>query len=355
MKKNKNKYMWSKSAVLFKQLKPLRIIKINLPNLKKGQVLVKIKYSGVCGSQIIEQKGGRPYTKKYLPHMLGHEASGIVIKVGPNVKKVKSNDKVILSWISGKGCNSGGIKLKYRNTKVNGGPLTTFNSYSIVSENKVFKKPTFLSMKNAALYGCAIPTGAGMILNQLKRRSKNELIFLFGLGGVGLASYLALKSLGYKKITIVEKKITTYKAKIIKKLKLNFIQNNQKNFVKKFNDLKMDKKTVFIDTSGDISVLQFCINQSKPKDTILFASHPMDQKKIFIKPLDFINGKKIIGSRGGNCKQDEDIMKISKFFKKNKINYNLFHSNKIYNLEKINKAFKDLINGNIIRPIIKLN
>ena len=345
----------SKSAVLFKNFKPLKILNLVLPNLKRGQVLVKINFTGICGSQIIEQKGGRPYTNKYLPHMLGHEASGTVINLGPGVKKVKVNDKVILSWISGIGIDSGGIKLNHKNQKINGGPLTTFNNYSIVSENKVFKKPNYLTMKNAALFGCVIPSGAGMVLNLLKNKSKKRTIFLFGLGGVGLAAYLALKNLGYRKIYVIEKKISKYKINIIKKLKIKYIDNNKKkNFENYFKKLNKDKKSIFIDTSGDISILQFCIDKSTMENIILFASHPMDQKKLSIKPIDLINGKKIIGSRGGNCKQDRDIKKISKFFQKKKINYKLFYGTKNYKLEQINTAFSDLTKGNVIRPIIKL-
>ena len=68
-----------KSAVLFKLNSSLKILDIKIPKLKKNQVLVKIFYSAICRSQIMEIFSGRN-NKKYLPHMLGHEASGIVIK-----------------------------------------------------------------------------------------------------------------------------------------------------------------------------------------------------------------------------------------------------------------------------------
>lgn len=345
----------SKSAILFKKDTPLKLINLSLPTLKRGQVLVKVSYTGVCGSQLIEQKGGRPYTDKYLPHMLGHEASGIVLDIGPGVKKVKKMDKVILSWIHGKGIDSGGLKINHKGNKINGGPLTTFNTHSIVSENRVFKKPTYLTMRDAALYGCVIPTGAGMILNQLKEKKKDRVVFLFGLGGVGLAAYLTLYNLGYKKLFVIEKNISSCKMNIIKKLKINLIQNKDwQKFKKNFKNKYKDKKSIFIDTTGDINILQFCVDQMSLSGIFLFASHPMDQKKLFIKPIDILNEKKIIGSRGGKCNQDIDIKKISMFFKTNKISYKIFHDNKNYKLSQINSAFRDLKKGNVIRPIIKL-
>ena len=82
------------AAVLFDINKPLKICELEIPKLKEGQVLVKIFYSGVCRSQLMEARGGRG-EDPWLPHLLGHEASGEVVEIGPNVNKVKISDKVI--------------------------------------------------------------------------------------------------------------------------------------------------------------------------------------------------------------------------------------------------------------------
>ena len=73
--------MFAKAAVLFKTNQPLRVVNIKIPKLKKGQVLVKIYYSGICGSQIMEIEGKRG-KDKYIPHTLGHEATGRVMDKG---------------------------------------------------------------------------------------------------------------------------------------------------------------------------------------------------------------------------------------------------------------------------------
>ena len=87
------------AAVLEKFNKKLKIIKnIQIPKLLSKQVLIKIKNTAICGSQIHEIRGHRN-TKKFLPHVLGHEATGFVADVGKSVYKFKKNDKVILSWI----------------------------------------------------------------------------------------------------------------------------------------------------------------------------------------------------------------------------------------------------------------
>ena len=93
------------AAVLFKTNSKLKLINLKVPKLQTGQVLVKIFYSGICKSQIMEIFGGRE-NKKWLPHLLGHEASGKVVQVGNNVKKVKPNDDVILTWIKSNKINT---------------------------------------------------------------------------------------------------------------------------------------------------------------------------------------------------------------------------------------------------------
>ena len=87
-----------KAAILEKIKRNLKIKKLKLKNPEKNQILIKLKYSGVCRSQIMEIDGKRE-NKKWLPHMLGHEGTGIIIKLGPNVKNFKIGDRVFLSWI----------------------------------------------------------------------------------------------------------------------------------------------------------------------------------------------------------------------------------------------------------------
>ena len=158
-----------KAAVLEKIKKPLKIKKIIMPEIKKHQVLVKLKYSGICKSQLMEIDGHRE-NKKFIPHMLGHEGCGTVIKIGKGVKKVKKGDKVILSWIKSSGSSSKGGSIKCGKSNVSYGPITTFSDYSIVSENKIVKKPSYINWKIATLFGCALSTGAGIVIKQCRIR-----------------------------------------------------------------------------------------------------------------------------------------------------------------------------------------
>ena len=91
-----------KAAVLVKSQKPLKIENLELPELSFGQVHVKLKYSGICGAQINEIDAVKG-PDKFLPHLLGHEGSGIVVKVGEGVTTVEEGDHVVLHWRPSKG------------------------------------------------------------------------------------------------------------------------------------------------------------------------------------------------------------------------------------------------------------
>lgn len=92
--------MKTEAAILVETDQPLKIVELDTPELKAGQVLVKILYSGICHTQLLEARGYRG-EDKFLPHCLGHEGVGVVTEIGPGVRKVRTDDNVILSWIKG--------------------------------------------------------------------------------------------------------------------------------------------------------------------------------------------------------------------------------------------------------------
>ena len=92
------------AAVLEEAGRPLVLAELDVPELKPGQVLIEVAYSGVCHTQLLECKGLRG-ADPYLPHCLGHEASGVVKEIGAGVTKCRPGDHVVLSWIKASGAN----------------------------------------------------------------------------------------------------------------------------------------------------------------------------------------------------------------------------------------------------------
>jgi len=153
------------AAILVEQRKPLVVDEIELPStLEVGQVLVKVHYSGICGSQLGEIDGAKG-EDKFLPHLLGHEASGTVLETGPGVKHVKTGDTVVLHWRKSLGIEGSPPNYLWRGKKLNAGWIATFNEYAIVAENRLTPIPADSDLEVAALFGCAVTTGFGVVVN----------------------------------------------------------------------------------------------------------------------------------------------------------------------------------------------
>ena len=331
-----------KAAILTKSKKIELQDFLEPKELRDDQVLVKINYTGICGSQIMEYLGNRG-KDKFLPHAFGHEATGRVLAIGKKVRKVSVKDEVILSWIKGKGLDYGGFKLiNTKNQKINFGPISTFSSLAIVSENRVFLKPIKMSKVEAVMYGCATPTGAGIVINQLKELKKKHKICLIGVGGVGMAALLALKKKRCE-IFIIEK--NKNKQNFLKKFNIKIIKGKNINNYKNYFDF-------CIETSGTVNMIEHGFDLINKTGKLIFASHPKNFKNITINPHDLISGKKIYGSWGGDCNLDVDIHKIFNYFNKRNT-FSTYGKISFFKLSDINKAFKKVISGQINRVIIK--
>ena len=332
------------AAVLFKTKSKLKLVNLEIPKLSKGQVLVKLSYSGICRSQIMEISGQRG-KDKWLPHLLGHEAVGHVISIGKNVKKVKKNDNVILSWIKGKGIEAKGAVYKYQDININSGPITTFSKYTIVSENRVYKINKTQNKKLSVLCGCALPTGYGMAHNELKIKTNDKRsILVFGLGGIGLSTLMALKEKNVKDVTVIDKSI--FKLNFAKQLGYNTYSNTE----------KLDKKfDIAIESAGKVSTIEKAFSLIKTnKGKLVFASHPKKNQKISIDPHELISGKSIKGSWGGGFNLDKNLNILLNNIKKLNKYYDQILP-KVYKLQEINEAIKDIKNNNVFRAIIKFD
>lgn len=338
-----------KSAVLFKLNSKLRIVSLEIPKLKRNQVLVKIKYSAICRSQIMEIFSGRN-NKKYLPHLLGHEGSGEVVKKAPGAK-FKIGDNVILTWIKSDLDESENPEFRFKKKKINSGKVTTFSNYAIVSQDRLIKKPRDISFKNSVLLGCCFMTGPGMVFNETKPK-KNAKVILIGLGAVGLGVLLALKQKKVKSIIIIEK--NKKKIQLAKKLGVKLIlkEINMKSQNKILNFFR-SRADICYDTAGEIQTLEKSINLIKNNGLVHFASHPDERLFMKIKPYNFILGKRITGSWAGGAVPKRDVKVFSKIINNNKKLINDLLA-KEYKLDDINLAIRDYKKGNVFRPIIRM-
>ena len=313
-----------KAAILVEQRMPLVIDEVELPQaLEVGQVLVKIHYSGICGSQLGEIDGAKG-EDKFLPHLLGHEASATVMATGPGVKHVKSGDTVVLHWRKGLGIEGAPPNYTWRGNKLNAGWIATFNEYAIVAENRMTAIPSDSNLQVAALFGCAVTTGFGVIENNAKVRI-GESVVVFGAGGVGLNIVQAANLVGAYPVIAVD--LFDNRLALAKEMGATHLINS------KTQDAKAEIEKIvgpgkldqFIDNTGQPAIIEMGYRITKPQGKVTLVGVPRKGNDIHIYSLPLHFGKLISGSQGGEAEPHEDIPRY----------HNLFNAGRIKLLELI--------------------
>lgn len=342
--------MKTSAAILIEQNKPLIIDQVSLPSLQPGQVLVEMKYSGICHTQLLECKGKKG-ADPYLPHLLGHEGSGIALEVGENVKKVKKGDHVICSWMKGSGENIFSTIYDWNGKKVNAGAITTFQKHAIISENRITKIPESFPLKEAALIGCAAATGVGVIFNTLKPHPGDSIV-IFGCGGIGLCAIRGASIAGCLPIIAVD--INNNKKEAAMQMgATHFLDSSKEGFQEELKTLGPIDYAV--EASGNTMAMDQALASVRNQGgTAVIVGNASHEKRLAINPLQFNLGKKLLGTWGGDNQPDLHFPKYCKMVDHKLLDLS-FLMNRSYSLEQINEALEDLSEGKVLRPYIDMS
>jgi len=340
-----------KAVILVESKKPLIVDNVQLPsNLEFGQVLVRVCYSGICGAQINEIDAVKG-PDKFLPHLLGHEGSGIVEGVGKGVTRVKVGDKVVLHWRPSQGVQSSTASYVWNEKKVNAGWVTTFNEKSIVSENRVTPIPQDFDLRTAALFGCAVTSAFGAVNNDANLKI-GQSVLIFGIGGMGLnIAYAASLVSAYP---IIGVDLHKEKIELGKKFGLTHglivNSNGLENQIKKILNNK-DPEVVF-ETTGNSKVMEKAYEITPGDGKTIFVGVPDNKISIYSLPLAFNKILKV--SHGGDSEPDKEIPRYVNLVNNGKINFDNLITHE-FNLDKINDAISLFRTGLAGRIIIKIN
>jgi len=345
--------MKTKAAVLCEIGKPLVIEELQIPELQHGQVLVKVLYSGVCHSQLNEIKGLKG-EDKYLPHTLGHEGSGIVKTVGPGVRKVKPGDHVVLTWIKGDGLDApSAIYRRSNGSVVNSGAISTFMEYAIISENRLVAIPKEMPLREASLLGCAVPTGAGIVMNTTQVKADSS-VAVFGVGGIGLSAVMA--SILMKANMIIAIDVFEHKLEQARQLGATHIVNAcQQDPLATILEITGGRGVDYaIEAAGQCETMEAAFQIVRDKGGLCVIAGNLPQKqRISINPFDLIKGKRIIGTWGGETHPDRDIPLYVDLYLSGKLRLERLINHTCV-LDDINQAFEDLSYGKVGRIIIDM-
>ncbi|MBS59807.1 MAG: dehydrogenase [Anaerolineaceae bacterium] len=345
----------TKAAILVESNKPLVVASIELPNdLLHGQVLVKVVYSGICGAQINEIEAAKG-PDKFLPHLLGHEGSGMVLDVGPGVTSVKQGDHVVMHWRPSQGIQSETPKYSWKDNLVNAGWVTTFNEFAVLSENRLTVIPKEFDLKLAPLLGCAVTTAMGVINNDAHVKIGQSVV-IFGVGGVGLNIAQAANMVSAHPIVGID--LSQTKLEMAKKFGVTnaFVGgNNLENCVETIREVVGKQGAdVVVDTTGNARVIESAYELTHPDGKTILVGVPRkgDNISIYSLPLHF--NKVLTGSEGGGSIPHVDIPRYIRLHQAGQFNLDGLVTHE-FSLDEVNDAIDVVRSGECGRCMIDMS
>ncbi|KAH6629378.1 chaperonin 10-like protein [Boeremia exigua] len=353
---------------------------IILDEIRDDEVLVEMKYSGICHTDIVLQQGLLPMVE--FPAVFGHEGAGFVRGIGSKVKNksLRVGDAVLLSFNTCgtcKPCSNGHPAFCHTHAAVNHNAVrltdrstpartkdgqsvrsqyfghSSFSKMSIVNEKCVVACDYPDQMNIYAPIGCGFQTGAGTVLNVLKPGRYDSLV-VFGLGSVGLTALMAAKYMGVGQIIAVD--IVQEKLQMAKELGATDTINSKEQSDIVGAIKKVSKSgagaTFAIDCTGVLRVIEDMVASLAPQGTAAVVGVPPPDAKISIDPLMFLlDNKKLIGVIEGDSNPADFIPQLMELHQNGA--FPIEKLCRTYPVEKLEDAIHDLHTGNVIKPVIQ--
>jgi len=341
----------AKAAILAQSRAPLIVDEIALPEaLGVGHVLVKVLYSAICGAQLNEIAAAKG-PDKFLPHLLGHEASAQVIEIGPGVTTVKPDDTVVLHWRPSQGIQCQPPAYKWRDKKLNAGWVTTFNEYAVVSENRMTAIPPNYNLRDAPLLGCAVTTAAGVINNDANVKI-GESVVIFGVGGVGLNVVQFANLAGANPIIAID--LIDAKLDMARARGATHVLNPND-----FADVEAEVRKIagaggpdkVIETTGAKSVIELAYNLTHADGTCVLVGVPSEKVSIYTLPIHF--NKVLTGSHGGDAVPHVDIPRLIRLIEAGRLSFEGLITHE-FPLDEINAALDVVRSGTTDRVLLQV-
>ncbi|WP_026261984.1 zinc-dependent alcohol dehydrogenase family protein [Spirosoma panaciterrae] len=353
--------------------KPLTIQELDLQAPQEGEVLVKIRAAGLCHSDLSVIDGNRP---RQMPMALGHEAAGEVVELGPGVHDLAVGDHIVFSFLPICGhcmpCMTGrpalcdnGLAANNKGELMNGGMrlqdehqhpvhhhmgVSGFAEYSVVSRKSIVKIDPTLPFDIAALFGCAIMTGVGAVINTAKL-TLGQTVLITGMGGIGFAALLGALAGGASKIIVAD----VNKDKLAKALELgahHVVDSSEANAVEQVKDLTRGGVDIGFEFAGVVPALEFTYNATGRGGKTVTAGLPHPSKMLQLSPTKLVADERTLqGSYIGSCVPARDIPAYISLYQAGRLPVDKLMTHKI-RLDDINEGFERLAKGEAIRQII---
>lgn len=352
--------------------KPLAIEELELEAPGPGEVLVRIGAAGLCHSDLSVINGDRP---RPMPMALGHEAAGVVEQLGDGVTDLKRGDHVVLVFVPSCGhcgpCSEGrpalcepGATANGAGTLLSGGRRLTRNGQTInhhlgcsvfaehatVSRRSVVKIDPELPLDEAALFGCAVLTGVGAVVNTAQVRA-GASVAVIGLGGVGLASLLGARAAGARHIVAVD--LSDAKLDLAKSLGATHTFNaGNTDTLEQIRELTSGGVEYAFELAGSVRALELAYKITRRGGTTVTAGLPPPTATFALPAVNLVAEERTLkGSYIGTCVPSRDIPRYIELYRQGRLPVDRLMSGKL-KLEDINRGFDLLHEGKAVRQVV---
>ncbi|MEQ8355812.1 MAG: zinc-dependent alcohol dehydrogenase family protein [Kiloniellaceae bacterium] len=372
--------MKTKAAVLhetgrprpYAESRPLIIEELDLDPPGENEVLVRIGAAGLCHSDLSVISGDRP---RPVPMALGHEAAGEVVEVGKGVADLASGDHVVMIFVPSCGhclpCMEGRPALCEPGAQSNGvGTLlsgarrlhladkivnhhmgvSAFAEYAVCARASLVKIDKDLPLEEAALFGCAVLTGVGAVVNTA-RIAPGSSVAVVGLGGVGLNALLGAIAAGAERIVAVD--IHENKLAFARQLGATDTYNaTDEDCVEQIKSATAGGVDYAFEMAGSVKAMDLCYRVTRRGGTTVTAglSHP--DHRFEVQHVSLVAEERTVkGSYIGSCVPLRDVPRYINLYRRGRLPVDRLMSDRL-TLEQINEGFDRLAEGHTVRQIV---
>lgn len=352
--------------------KPLVIEDVDLEGPGEGEVLVQIKAAGLCHSDLSVINGARP---RPTPMALGHEAAGEVVELGRGVTDLKVGDHVVMVFVPSCGhcllCAEGRPALCEPGAAANGAGalvsgarrlrlggvevhhhmgVSAFAEYAVCSRNSLVKIDATLPFDEAALFGCAVLTGVGAVVNTAAV-GPGTTVAVIGLGGVGLNAMLAANLVGARQVVAVD--LHEDKLALARQLgATDTVNASDANCVEAVRDATGGGVDFAFEMAGSVQAMGLAYAITRRGGTTVSAglSHP--DKDFAFQHVSLVAEERTVkGSYIGGCVPLRDVPRYIALYQQGKLPVDRLMSDRV-GLDDLNAAFDHLASGHTVRQVL---
>lgn len=357
----------------YEQSRPLRIEEVQLDAPGEGEVLIEVAAAGLCHSDLSTIEGLRP---RRVPTVMGHEAAGIVREVGAGVRRLKPGDHVVAVFVASCGhcrycansrpnlCTAswtaraeGTLISGERKLSRDGKPihhytgLSTFAEYAVVAENSLVAIDKSVPLEVAALFGCAVVTGVGAVMNT-GHVKPGDSAAVVGLGGVGLSALLGVVASGAYPIVAVD--LSPEKLALARSLgATECILAGRDATVQEVRDLTHGGVDFAFEMAGSIPAMQTAYALTARGGTTISAGLPDPSKTVAYAHAPMVSEERTIkGSYMGSCVPQRDIPRFMELYLAGLLPVDRLRSGDV-SFDTLNRGFDLLAAGKVARQTLR--